>query len=177
MGIISLATTLIEDLKSGIIYSNLTNSEKSQNDLSNIKIFKVVFSIYALVIVFVQIKIWVFKVGNKFKFGIRALEANESSIGVITLQIALIIVTFQICGIFYWLFQGRPNTSDLLIDTIKSYVFSTLLSHNFVGIVWVVTTPNMYQYYKNELKLLTSFKCPQFCNVKVPSKVVDVERN
>ena len=163
MGLISLAATLIEDLKSGIIYSNLTNSEKNQHDLNNLKVFKAVFCTYALVVMLVQVRIWVFKVETKIKIGIRGLEVKEDSIGKITLQIALIITTLQICGILYWIFHGRPNTSDPLLDTIKSYVFSTLLGHNFVGIVWVVTTPNMYQYYKNELKSLTSFKCPQFC--------------
>ena len=162
MGLISLAATLIEDLKSGIIYSNLTNSEKNQHDLNNLKVFKAVFCTYALVVMLVQVRIWVFKVETKIKIGIRGLEVKEDSIGRITLQIALIITTLQICGILYWIFHGRRNTSDPLLDTIKSYVFSTLLGHNFVGIVWVVTTPNMYQYYKNELKSLTSFKCPQF---------------
>ena len=174
MGLISLAATLIEDLKSGIIYSYLTNSEKSQKDFSNLKVFKVVFCTYALVVMVVQIRIWVFKVGNKIKIGIRGLEAKEDSIGEITLQMALIITTLLICGILYWIFHGRPNTSDPLIDTIKSYVFSTLLGHNFIGIFWVVTTPNMYQYYKNVLKFLTSFKCPHFCT-KVVEK--DVEKN
>ena len=164
-----MVATIIEDLKSGIIYSYLTNSEKSQEEINNLKVFKVVFFIFAFIVLFVQIRIWVFKVGNKFKIGIRSLDVNEVSLGKITLQIALIIATLQICGILYWIFQGRPNTSDPLIDTIKSYVFSTLVGHNFLGIVWVVTTPNMYQYYKNEFKFLTYFKCPQFCNVKVPS--------
>ena len=174
MGLISLAATLIEDLKSGIIYSNLTNSEKNQHDLNNLKVFKAVFCTYALVVMLVQVKIWVFKVETKIKIGIRGLEVKEDSIGRITLQIALVITTLQICGILYWIFHGRRNTSDPLLDTIKSYVFSTLLGHNFVGIVWVVTTPNMYQYYKNELKFLTSFKCPQFCTKAVEK---DVEKN
>ena len=174
MGLISLAATLIEDLKSGIIYSNLTNSEKNQHDLNNLKVFKAVFCTYALVVMLVQVRIWVFKVETKIKIGIRGLEVKEDSIGRITLQIALIITTLQICGILYWIFHGRRNTSDPLLDTIKSYVFSTLLGHNFVGIVWVVTTPNMYQYYKNELKFLTSFKCPQFCTKAVEK---DVEKN
>ena len=174
MGLISLAATLIEDLNSGIIYSNLTNSEKNQHDLNNLKVFKAVFCTYALVVLLVQVRIWVFKVETKIKIGIRGLEVKEDSIGRITLQIALIITTLQICGILYWIFHGRRNTSDPLLDTIKSYVFSTLLGHNFVGIVWVVTTPNMYQYYKNELKLFTSFKCPQFCTKAVEE---DVEKN
>ena len=174
MGILSLVATMIENLKSGIIYSYLTNSEQSQDDFNDLNVFKFVFFIFAVIVLFVQIRIWIFKVGDKFKIGIRALEVNEFSLGKSTLQIALIIATLQICGISYWIYQGRRNTSDPLIDTIKSYVFSTLLGHNFIGIVWVVTNPNMYKYYKNELKFLTSFKCPQLCtNVVEP----DDERN
>ena len=150
----SLIATLIENLKSGIVYSYLTNSDKSQEAFNDLKVFKAVFFIFTLIVLFVQIRIWVFKVGNKFKIGIRALEVNEDSIGTTTIQITLIIITLQICGILYWIYQGRPNTSDPLIDTIKSYVFSTLVGCNVVGIVWVVTTPNMYQYYKVSLSPL-----------------------
>ena len=158
VGLISLAATIIEDLKQGIVYSHLTNTNTNAEDLNNLNVFKFVLTLFILTVFFVQVKIWIFKVGHRFKIGIRSIELTQTSVGKQTFQIALALVTFNMGIVVYWVLQARFGTSDELINnTLKVYVITSMNTFN-IGIMWVATTPKMSEYYKNELKYLNVFK-------------------
>ena len=107
VGLMSLAATMIEDLEHGIVYSYLTNSDPNTEDLNNLKVFKFILTLFVLIVFLVQVKIWIFKVGQGFKIGIRSIEFTQTSVGKRTFQIALALVTFNMGIVVYWVFQAR----------------------------------------------------------------------
>ena len=153
VGLISLAATMIEDLEQGIVYSYLTNSHLKTEDLNNLKIYKFILTIFFSIVVFVQVKIWIFKVREHQSFDLQ----QTSSVGKRTFQTTLALITFNIGITSYWVFQSRYGTSEQFNNTLKIYVISAMNTFT-IGIMWVVTTPKMCEYYKNELGRLNVFK-------------------
>ena len=144
---------MIEDLEHGLVYSYLINSDPNTKDLNNLKVFKFILTLFVLTVFFVQVKIWIFKVGQGFKIGIQSIEFKQTSIGKRTFQIALALVTFNLGIVVYWVFQARFGSSDQFINTLKIYVITSMNTFN-IGLMWVVTTPKMFEYYKIEFKTL-----------------------
>ena len=70
VGLFSFSATMIEDLEHGLVYSYLTNSDPNTEDLNNLKVFKFILTLFVLTVFFVQVKIWIFKVGQGFNIGI-----------------------------------------------------------------------------------------------------------
>ena len=153
VGLMSFAAMMIEDLEHGLVYSYLTNSDPNTEDLNNLKVFKFILTLFVLIVFFVQVKIWIFKVGQGFKIGIRSIEFTQTSVGKRTFQIALALVTFNMGIVVYWVFQARFGSSDQFINTLKIYVITSMNTFN-IGLMWVATTPKMFEYYKIEFKTL-----------------------
>ena len=80
VGLAAFAATMIEDLELGIVYSYLTNSDLNTEELNNLKVFKFILTLFVSIVFFVQVKIWVYKVRQGFKIGIRSIELTQTSV-------------------------------------------------------------------------------------------------
>ena len=98
-------------------------------------------------------RVWKFKGAKvKFKRSIRGLKSDQKSSGKLTFRVALAALSVLLgYYITMWILYNG-NYTDSYTQGLRPVILTQIFMTNVLPMLWIITTPNMYQSFKTKLK-------------------------
>ena len=175
VSLISLAMTFIEDLRISPHYSFLTNTKIVTMKWNNLLFFKIMVLLTFVTTIILQIRIWKFKRRSTVNTNISinhsktTTKSYQKTVGKVTLRIVLATMSIQL--FYYLVMQHKYNNSitESYIQSLRRVTCSHIFTMNFLPMVWIATTPNLWNTFVTKLQKVKQ-RCMAFCIVPPKKK-------
>ena len=167
--------TFIEDLRISPHFSFLTNTKIVTMKWNNLLFFKIMVLLTFVTTIILQIRIWKFKRRSTVNTNISinhsktTTKSYQKTVGKVTLRIVLATMSIQL--FYYLVMQHKYNNSitESYIQSLRRVTCSHIFTMNFLPMVWIATTPNLWNTFVAKLQKVKQ-RCMAFCIVPPKKK-------